>query len=382
MGACRFTRRSKKNKSGLIQMAKRTVIFLAALLLVMAGPAFIKYRQIQVAMASMAGNERPGANVEAAEVRHELWQTKVSAVGTLTARDGIDVRNEVEGVIETIQAESGQKVAKGDLLVSINDDVEQADLVAMQAQESLAQANFDRARRMWEKKTASQREYDDASSALQVAKANLAQLAARIAKKNIRAPFSGVLGIRNVSIGQYVSPGTRLFSLQDHDVLYADFSIPEKYFPKTRPGLQVEFRVSAYPDMVFTGEVEAIEAKIDESTRNIHVRARLNNEESQLLPGMYAEIDLVLAQPTERLLVPATAVVFSSFGDAVFVIKQDDSGQTVARRVQVTVGEQRGDLVEILTGLAGDELIVQAGTNKLMNNASVTVNEQRRLKIQ
>jgi len=363
-------------------MAKRTVIFLAVLLLLMAGPAFIKYKQIQVAMASMAGNARPAANVEAAEVRHEMWQTRISAVGTLTARDGIDVKDEVGGVIETIDAESGQHVKQGDLLVSINDDVEQADLVALQAQETLAQANFDRTRRMWEKKTASQREYDDASSALQVAQANLTQVRARIAKKNIRAPFSGVLGIRNISKGQYVSPGTKLFSLQDHSVLYTDFSIPESYFPRTKPGLEVQFRVSAYGDQDFTGEVKAIEAKIDESTRNISVRAELLNEEGLLLPGMYADIDLVLAEPTERLLVPATAIVFSSFGDAVFVVKQDDSGQNIAQRIQVTIGEQRGDVVEILTGLAGDELIVQAGTNKLMNNAPVTINEKRRLKVQ
>ncbi len=174
-------------------MAKRTIIFLAALLLLMAGPAFIKYKQIQLAMASMAGNTRPAANIEAAEVRHEMWQTRVAAVGTLTARDGIDLKNEVEGVIETIHAASGQQVEAGDLLVSINDDVEQADLVALQSQEVLAQANFDRTRRMWEKQTASQREYDDASSTLQVAQANMAQVRARIAKKNIRAPFSGVL---------------------------------------------------------------------------------------------------------------------------------------------------------------------------------------------
>ncbi len=134
--------------------------------------------------------------------------------------------------------------------------------------------------------------------------------------------------------------------------------------------------------MTFTGEVRAIEAKVDEATRNISVRAELVNEEGLLLPGMYAEIHLVLAEPTGRLLVPATAIVFSSFGDAVFVVKQDENGQTIAQRIQVTTGEQRGDLIEILSGLAGDELIVQAGTNKLTNNAPVTVNDQQRLKVQ
>ena len=367
---------------GLRHMAKRTVIFLALLLLLMAGPAFIKYRQIQVGMAGMAENARPPANVEAVEVRHELWQTRVAAVGTLTARDGIDVKNEVEGVVEAIRVESGQRAEEGDLLVSINDDVEQADLESLQAQEALAQANFERTKSMWDKKTASEREYDDARANLQIAQANVAQIEARIAKKNIRAPFSGVLGIRNVSKGQYVAPGTKLFSLQDHSVLYTDFSVPENYFPEIKPDLEVQFRVSAYPDRIFTGSVQAMEAKVDESTRNISVRAHLMNEQGLLLPGMYADIYLVLDQPVERLLVPATAIIFSSFGDAVFVVKADEHGQTIAQRIQVTTGEQRGDLVEILSGLAGDELIVQAGTSKLKNNTPVTVNKQRLLKDQ
>jgi len=361
-------------------MIKRTVIFLAALLLLLSIPAFIKYRQIQASIASMGANMPPPTNIEAAEVRHEMWQDRGASVGTLTARDGIDVKNEVEGVIEKIHVESGKSVEAGDLLVSINDDVEQADLAALQAQVELAQANFERTKRMWEKKTASEREYDDTRSALQVAQANLEQLQARIAKKNIRAPFGGVLGIRNVNKGQYVSPGTRLFSLQDNSVLYADFSVPANHFPEIRPGLEVQFRVSAYLETVFSGEVQAAESKVDEATRNIDIRAQLMNEQGLLLPGMYADIYLVLAQPYDRLLVPATAIVFSSFGNAVFVVKPGETGQQMAQRIQVTTGEQRGDLVEILTGLAGDELVVQAGTNKLRNNTPVTVNDRRRLK--
>lgn len=363
-------------------MIKRTIIFLIILLLVLSVPAFIKYRQIQASIASMSANVRPPTSVEAAEVRREMWQNRVATVGTLTARDGVDVKNEVEGLIEAIHVESGQRVEAGELLVSINDDVEQAELAALQAQVTLAKANFNRARTMWEKKTGSERELDDARSALQVAQANLALVKARIAKKNIRATFSGVLGIRNVSNGQYVSPGTKLFSLQDHDVLYTDFSVPESYFPDISPGLEAQFKVDAYPGEVFTGEVQAIEAKVDESTRNIGIRAQLTNEQGLLLPGMYTDIYLVLAQPFERLVVPSTAIVFSSFGDAVFVVEKDEQGQGIARRVQVTTGEQRGDLVEILSGLSGDELVVQAGTNKLKNNAPVTVNEQHRLKKQ
>jgi membrane fusion protein (multidrug efflux system) len=361
-------------------MIKRTVIFLAALLLLMSIPAYIKYQQIQVGMAAMAGNTMPPVSVEAVEVRHEMWQTRVAAVGTLSARDGIEVKNEVEGVVEKIHVVSGQMVAEGDLLVTLNTEVEQADLVSLQAQEVLAKANYDRTKQMWDKNTISEREFDNAQSNLQVARANLAQVRARIAKKKIRAPFSGILGIRNISRGQYIAPGTRLFSLQDHQMLYTDFAVPERHFPVITTDLEVQFKVSAYPDRMFSGRVQAIESRVDESTRSISVRARLANDDGLLLPGMYADIYLVLNQPMERFVVPSTAITFSSFGDSVFVIEQDEQGRQVAQRVQVTTGEQRGDEVEILTGLAGDELVVQAGTGKLKNNTAVAINQQRRLK--
>lgn len=361
-------------------MAKRTTVFIALLLLLMAGPAFIKFKQIQAGMAQMANQSMPPSTVEIMTVQHEQWQARVAAVGTLTARDGIDVKNEVEGVVETIHVNSGQQVGAGDLLVSLNDDVEQADMVSLQAQEELARSSFDRIESMWKKKTISETEFDNARSNLQVAQANLVQIRARLAKKTIRAPFAGVLGIRNISKGQYVAPGTKLFSLQDHAVLYADFSVPENHYREITTGLEVQFKVSANAGMVFNGSVQAVDAKVDEATRNINVRAILQNDQGLLLPGMYADIHLVLDQPLNRLVVPSTAIVFSSFGDAVFVVAQDDQGNPVAQRVQVVTGEQRGDQVEILEGLSGDEEVVQAGTGKLRNNTPVVVNEENRLK--
>ena len=361
-------------------MIKRTSIFIALLLLLLAGPGFIKYQQIQAGMAMMANNTMPAVTVEVTAVQQQQWRAQIAAVGTLTAREGIDVSNEVEGLIEKIHVESGQNVEEGDLLVSLNSDVEQADLASLKAQEELARTNFDRVERMWKKKTISENEFDSAKSNLKVAQANLKQIHARIAKKTIRAPFSGVLGIRNVSKGQYVAPGTKLFSLQDHSMLFADFSVPEQYYPDVTPGLEVQFKVSAHPDTMFVGTVQAVDAKVDEATRNINVRAELNNEQGLLLPGMYTDAKLVLDQPVDRLVIPSTAIVFSSFGDAVFIVEESETGQPVARRVQVTTGDQRGDQVEILDGLLGDEKVVQAGSSKLQNNFPVVVNQQNRLK--
>ena len=357
-------------------MFKRTFIFLFILLAIIGGLAFVKYQQIQQGMAAMATNTPPPSSVEVTEVLKVNWQPRVPAVGTLTAREGIEVSNEVEGVIEKIHIQSGQPVKKGDLLISLNDDVEQADLVSYQAQEELAQSLYKRNKDMWKKKTISETDYDNARSNLLVARANVTQTKARIAKKSIRAPFDGMLGIRHVSTGQYLPPGTMMISLQDYAQLYVDFAVPEKHLPQIREGLEVRLRASAYTDREFAGKVEAVDSRVDEATRNISVRAVLDNKAGLLRPGMYADIDLMLQLPSESVVVPATSIIFSSFGDTLFVVEDDGSGQTVARRVQVETGEQRGDLVAVTSGLSGGELVVQAGANKLMNNADVRINKE------
>lgn len=361
-------------------MSKHTVSFLAVLLLIIAGLGFIKYQQIQTGMAMMAANAPPPTSVETVTALQLKWQPRIAAVGTLTALEGVDVNNEVEGIVEKIHIQSGQKVNKDDLLVTLNDDAEQADLISFKAQENLARILFKRNERMWKTKTISESDFDSARSNLQVAQANVMQTQARIAKKTLRAPFSGVLGIRHISTGQYVSPGTMLVSLQNFRLLYTDFSVPEKYLPDITPGLTVRLRVSAYPDRIFEGSVQAVEAKVNEATRNISVRAQLSNDEQLLRPGMFADIDLMLNKPAHRIVVPSTSIVFSSFGDALFVVNKNDQGNDVAQRIQVITGEQRGDLVAILQGLDGGEQVVQAGVSKLRNNSPVTINEQRRLK--
>ena len=360
-------------------MLRRSFIFITLLLLVLTGLGLIKYQQIQQGAAMMASGAPPPASVEMITAQRVQWQPRVSAVGTLTAREGIDVSNEVEGIVRNIHIESGQLVKKGDLLVTLDDAVEQADLASLKAQEELARTLFKRNQDMWKKKTVSDTDYDTSRIALKVAQANVMQMQARIAKKSIRAAFDGVLGIKQVNTGQYLPAGSMLVSLQDDSVLYADFSVPEKYLPDITPGLKVVFRVSAYSDREFSGEVRALDARVDESTRNISVRAQVMNKNGLLRPGMYADIDLMLDKPAERIAVPSTAIVYSSFGNAVFVIEKNQQDTMIARRVQVETGEQRADQVAILSGLDGGELVVQAGVSKLGNNTPVTVNKHARL---
>ena len=361
-------------------MWKRTIISLAILLLLIAGLGAVKYQQIQEGMAMMAASVPPPARVEVTPAKRMNWQPHVTTVGTLTAREGIDVTTEVEGVVEKIHFKSGQRVSQGDLLITLNDDVEQAELERLKAQEELALRLFERMQKLWKQNAMSETEYDQATSNFKVVQANLLATKASIAKKTIRAPFSGVLGISHANTGQYVSPGMALVVLQDYSVLYADFGIAERFLPDVREGFLVNFRVSAYPDRIFSGEVIAIDAKVDETTRNVNVRAQLVNEQNLLRPGMYAEIDMVLNKPGEYIVVPLTAIVFSSFGDALFVVDKNDQGDVVAKRVSVTTGEQRGDQIAILSGLEGGEQVVQAGVSKLRNNAPISISEQPRLK--
>ena len=360
-------------------MLKRTFIFLFLLLAVIAGLGYTKYQQIQAGIAMMAASAPPVVTVEVTTAELIRWQPRVSAVGTLTAREGIDVATEVEGIIEQIHFESGQKVQKGDLLIALNDDVEQADMVSLQARRDLAETLFKRNEKLWKQRALSQTDFDQAGSNFKVVEANLLAIKARIARKSIRAPFTGVLGIRHANTGQYVAPGTPMVSLQDLGVLYTDFSVPERYLPDVAVGQMVNFEVSAYPGRTFTGEVMAIDARVDEATRNINVRAQLENLDNLLRPGMYADISLLLNEPVERVIVPGTSIVFSSFGNALFVVEQGENDTMLARRVSVTTGEQRGDLVEILSGLEGGELVVQAGVSKLRNGATVAINERARL---
>lgn len=361
-------------------MLKRTLLFLVVLLLLLGSIGGIKYQQIQEGMAMMAATSQPPSAVEVTTAKVMEWQPRIPAVGTLTAREGIEVAAEVEGIIEKIHFVSGQQVNEGDLLIQLNDDVEQADLASLLAQQELAHAVFKRSNSMWKRKAISETDYDEARSNLKIIEATVASTRARIEKKSIRAPFTGVLGIREANTGQYVSPGQTLVSLQDANILFTDFAVPEKYLPDVRAGLAVNFHTSAYPDRVFNGEVMAIDAKVDEATRNIRVRARLPNTDGLLRPGMYADIFLVLDKPGRYVIVPATAITFSSFGDALFIVTKDEQGQQAAKRVQVITGEQRGDQVAILSGLSGGEQVVQAGATKLSNGTLVTITENARLK--
>lgn len=360
-------------------MFKRFVIVVGGVLVLLGGIGYIKFQQIQAGMAQLANFAPPPATVSAVEAHTVEWRPQLTSVGTLTAIEGIALSAEVSGTVDEVHFKSGQKVSAGQLLLTLNNDVEKATLASYKAQAELAKIKFERNKDLFKQKSISEIEFDQSSADLKVANAMVQQTEANIAKKVIRAPFSGTLGIRQFSLGQYVKNGEEFVTLQDVSSLYADFAVPEQFLPRLYDGQEVLFSVSAAPNQEFRGKVTAIEAKVDEQTRNVSIRAEVPNDHGQLHPGMYADIRLLMKETVTPVVVPKTAIVYSPFGDAVFVVDNDDQGATVAKRVYIQVGEQRGNDVAIVSGLEAGMQVVDSGTNKLENGTKLILSDAVRL---
>ncbi|MBD3620251.1 MAG: efflux RND transporter periplasmic adaptor subunit [Chromatiales bacterium] len=325
-------------------------------------------------MNKMLSQPQPPAVIAATEVREETWQPALEAVGSLVAENGITVTTEMAGKVAEIRSPSGSLVAKGDVLLTLDDSVERAALAALRADARLARVKFDRAADLLPKRAISQAEYDERQAAWESAEALAEAEAARIKRMTIRAPFSGQLGIVEVSLGEYLQPGDPIVSLQALDPIFVDYTLPERYFPRLAVGQTVNLSVDALPDETFTGQVSALESGIDAGTRTIKVRATLANPEGRLRPGMFAEVQTVEGREERVLTVPRTAVSFNTYGDFIFVIEAGEGeGALVARRRQVTTGESREGHVVITRGVEAGERVVRAGLVKLRDGQAVTI---------
>lgn len=353
-------------------MIKRLVVVIIALILVFGGIFGWKYYAAQQA-AKMKAQPQPPATVSAAEVQVENWQPYLHSVGSLTATQGVYVSNEVAGQVQKIQFQSGQQVQQGDVLVQLDDSVDRAELQGLIAERRLAEVQFNRTAKLIKQKSISRSDYDAAQAQLQSAQANVASKRAVIEKKSIQAPFAGVLGIRQVDVGQYLAPGSQIVSLQQLDPIYVDFSIPERNLPQVSSGQAVRVRVQGYKDQLFEGKVSAINARVDSATRMVTVRATLANPDGLLRPGMFAEVRTVLPMQSGVLTLPRTAVSYAPYGDSVFVIEPQEGGKLTVQRKQVQTGATRGGRVEILSGLEAGTRVVSAGQVKLRNGQSVRI---------
>ncbi len=354
-------------------MIKRLIVLLLILGLIFGGIFGWKYYQKQQQQQA-AQVPPPPAVVAAARVRSETWQPSLQAVGSLAAIQGVYVTNEVAGLVEKINFRSGQQVKAGDLLLQLRDSVAQAELKGLQAQERLAELQFERNARLLKQKSVSRSVYDEARAQLKNAHAQVVSKQAAIQKKHIRAPFSGQLGIRQVDLGEYLASGSPIVLLLALDPIYLNYFLPERYFSILFPGQKVTVKVQTYPDQTFVGHITAISPGINPANRNAQVQATLDNPKHRLRPGMFAEVQTLLPEHKQVLTLPRTAITYNPYGDMVFAIKEEKGGLVVQQQ-QVQTGEVRNGRVEIVKGLQLGERVVSAGQVKLRNGQRVQISD-------
>jgi membrane fusion protein, multidrug efflux system len=360
-------------------MIKRMVIMLVAVAIVLAGIfgfQVFKASMIKKFMAQMAS---PPQTVSASQIGYSEWQAKVAAVGSLRAVKGADLSLEVAGVVDTISFDSGDDVDEGAPLLKLRAADDMAKLASLKAMEQLSQITYDRDQKQLKINAVSQATLDTDAANLKNAKAQVAQQQAILDKKFLRAPFAGHLGIRSVDVGQYLGPGTTIVTLQALDPIYLDFFVPQQQVDRMKLKQTIEMRVDAFPSQVFTGQISAINPKVDAASRNVQVRATLQNPDHRLLPGMYATVDIPTGAAQHLITLPQTAITYSPYGDTVYVVEQngtDPNGKPklVARQTFVTTGATRGDQVAVLKGVKEGEMIVTAGQIKLHNGTTVLIN--------
>lgn len=351
-------------------MFKRLVVVL--LLLGVVFGAIFGWKLQQAKLAAAQRQAPPPATVAVTTVGQRDLQPRLRAIGTLVATQGVEITSEVVGIVREILFTSGQPVVRGDLLLRLDDDVDQAELRGFLAERDLAVIKYRRLAKLVTDRSVSQADVDEAKAQLDSAEAQVATKRAVIQKKRVTAPFAGQLGIRAVDLGEYLAPGAPIVSLQSLDPLYVDFSLPERHLRDIAVGQPLEVRATAVPGVGFTGEVSAINPGIDVATRTVRVRATLANPQLQLRPGMFVETAVLLPPRPAVTTIPRVAVTYNTYGDAVFVVEEQD-GKLTAQRRQVTTGAVQGEEVEVVAGLEPGERVVLAGQVKLRSGQAIQI---------
>ncbi|MET0051185.1 MAG: efflux RND transporter periplasmic adaptor subunit [Candidatus Thiodiazotropha sp.] len=357
-------------------MLKRLFLTLLGLAVLIGLPALIKMQQFQ-AMAQMQ-MQMPPETVTATQVRSERWADTVTATGTLVAVQGVTVSAELGGKITKIAFESGDRVKAGDLLVRLDTTAEEAQLRSAEAAAKLARINLDRNRDLRKNRTISQADLDTAEANFKQATAQVDNVRATIDKKTITAPFAGLLGLRQVNLGQIVEQGTPVVTLQTLDPIYVDFSLPQQRYASLSVGSTVQITTDAAPEEVFEGRILAVNPEIDTLTRSVRIRAVMANRGEHLRAGMFANVEVVLPKEEDYLIIPSTAVLYAPYGDTVFVIdtqKDETTGeeQQILRQQIVRLGRTKGDFVAVSEGLKAGEMIVTSRVFKLRPKSAVVI---------
>jgi membrane fusion protein (multidrug efflux system) len=361
-------------------MAKRMILMLAVTAAVIVALGFVKFQQFQEAAGQAASFQPPPEAVTTIVAKQEQWPSTLTAIGTMAAVQGVTVSADLPGTVERITFESGKFVQKGDLLVQLDTRQERAQLATLDSQREFANLNFDRMKGLLDQRVISRAEFDRAVTDQKQSEAQMGEVNATISRKTIRAPFSGVLGIRQVNLGQYLAAGDPIVLVQSLDPIYANFGVPQQEAGHVRLGRTIRITAEELTGVEFEGRITAIDPRVDEATRNVQVQATLANRGGKLRPGMFVEAEVVLGAPRSVVTLPASAISYAPYGDSVFVVTdlkgQDGQSYRGVRQQFVKPGGSRGDQVAILEGInAGDE-VVTSGVFKLRNGAAVQVNNK------
>jgi membrane fusion protein, multidrug efflux system len=362
-------------------MLKRMLLMLGVVLLIIAGLGFVKYRQFQGFKAQGASFAPPPTAVTTIVAKRETWPSTLQVIGTAAAIQGVTVSADLPGTVDKIHFESGKAVQVGDVLVELDTRQERAQLAAAQADWELAKINYERQEKLVAQGVVARTEYDNASAQQKSTEAHVGEIKATIERKTIRAPFSGILGIRQINLGQYLAAGQSIVSLQSVNPIYVNFGVPQQQSPQVRIGGTLRMTSDDLPGTEFAGRVTALDSVVSEATRNLQIQATLTNPQGRLRPGMFVQVALGLGANRQIIALPASSINYAPYGDSVYVVtdvQDPKSGKTFrgVRQQFVKVEGSRGDQVAVVSGVNPGEEIVTSGVFKLRNGAPVQVNNK------
>lgn len=362
-------------------MLKRLILMLVVVLALLGGLGFFKYRQISAAIAIGKSYAPPPTAVTTLVAKREIWPSTLNVIGTAQAIQGVTVSADLPGTVDKINFESGQQVKAGDVLVELDTRQERAQLAAAEAAYELAKITYARQQQLVKEGVVARTEYDNALAQQKSTEANVGEIKATIERKTIRAPFSGILGLRQVNLGQYMAAGQAIVSLQALNPIYVNFGVPQQTTSQMKVGRSLRITSDDLPGMEFSGRVTAVDSVVDQTTRNIQVQATLTNPGSKLRPGMFVQVQVALGQSRDVISLPASAINYAPYGDSVYVVSQmqdPKTGKTYqgVRQQFVKVDGSRGDQVAVVSGVNPGDEIVSSGVFKLRNGAEIQVNNQ------
>lgn len=368
-------------------MIKRLILAIIFLVVVVGGLIGFNLFRSKMIKDFFANMQQPAQTVSTVTVEPGVWQPGVEAIGTASALNGVDLTVQLDGVVQKINFKANQDVKQGDILLQMEDSIQRADLAAAEAEAVLAQQNLKRADTLRTRGVGAVSNVDTTASAANAAVALVEKMRATLAQKSVKAPFSGVIGIPKVDIGQYLTPGTVIATLQNIDIMRIDFTVPEQLLATIKLGQTVKVGSNA-DTLVFTGKIVGIDPKIDPTTRLVSVRAEVDNPDHKLTPGQFVQVRVELPEESNVIALPQTSIVSSLYGDYVYVVRPEQKQESakaseaakvqegqkqVAQQVFIKLGRRSAGNVEVTSGLKPGDIIITAGQNRLSSGVPVKI---------